>query len=65
MTAAPMPAAVASRIAARANREGWADVLGRKVTASDVQSAWRFGTHEHESFASFVLNEADEYGVRP
>jgi hypothetical protein len=59
-----IPTAIAARIAARANREGWAEVLGRPVTARDVADAWRDGTHEHESFASFVLQEAEDYGVR-
>jgi uncharacterized protein (DUF433 family) len=61
----PMPPAIAGRIASRANREGWAEVFGRKVRTSDVLAAWRDGTHEYESFASFVLTEADEYGVTP
>ena len=58
-----MTATIAARIASRANSEGWREVFGRAVTAQDVQAAWRDGTHEYESFASFVLTEADEYGV--
>jgi hypothetical protein len=61
---AAMPAAVATRIASRANAEGWSEVFGRKVRQSDVLEAWNDGTHEHESFASFVLTEADEYGMQ-
>jgi hypothetical protein len=57
-----IPNAVATRIAARANREGWNEVFGRIVAASDVHDALREGTHEYESFASFVLQEADVYG---
>ncbi len=60
-----MPTTIAARIARRANLDGWADVFGRSVNSDDVLAAWREGTHEHESFASFVLNEADEYGVTP
>lgn len=59
-----MPKAIATRIAARANREGWAEVFGRHVTGADVQDAWRDGTHLYESFASFVLTEGEEYGLR-
>lgn len=61
----PMPANIARRIASRANREGWRDVFGRAVTYVDVLTAWRDGTHEHESFASFVLQEAEAEGVQP
>lgn len=63
--ASVMPAMIARRIAARANREGWEEVLGHPVSERDVQDAWRNGTHEQASFASFVLQEADEYGVTP
>lgn len=58
-----MPASTAAKIAATANREGWRDVLGHAVTAADVLDAWDRGTHEFESFASFVLQEAEEHGV--
>jgi hypothetical protein len=54
---------IANRIAMRARREGWNEVFGRVVQEQDVIDAYAAGTHEHESFASFVLNEAEEYGV--
>lgn len=54
---------VANRIAMRLRGEGWNDVLGRPVQETDVVQAYKDGTHEHESFASQVLQVAEEYGV--